>query len=364
MFNGKYSGTRVLVTGHTGFKGSWLSAWLLKLGASVGGFSNSVPTSPSNYEVLNLRNDIENFQGDVRNRPQLTAAIREFKPEIIFHLAAQSLVRVSYEDPVSTFETNAIGTMNVLECVRAQNSIKACVLITSDKCYQNVGWMWGYRENDVLGGEDPYSASKGCAEIIAHSYMKSYFPREGKGSLVTTTRAGNVIGGGDWAADRIVPDCIRAWSKGETVTIRSPGATRPWQHVLEPLGGYLWLGAQLLEGKRRFSGESFNFGPQATVNQSVEKLIKELAQFWGNAAYLIQETPFSGKEASLLKLSCDKALGMLGWSAVLSFDDTLRFTAEWYRAFYGNGSLMNEITNRQIDDYCALALAAQQEWVR
>ena len=246
MFENIYKGKRVLITGHTGFKGSWLCTWLLDLGATVAGFSVDIPTEPSHFEALGLSARIENFKGDVRNKSSLDEAMNKFRPDIVFHMAAQSLVRKSYEDPILTFETNSIGTLNLLDCLRDHPSVIAAILITSDKCYENVEWIWGYRENDRLGGKDPYSASKACAEIISKVYMETFFKE--KGPSIATTRAGNVIGGGDWALDRIVPDCARAWSKGEKVEIRNPNATRPWQHVLEPLSGYLVLGQKLLQG--------------------------------------------------------------------------------------------------------------------
>ena len=233
MFENIYHDRRVLVTGHTGFKGSWLSSWLLDLGATVAGFSTNVPTKPSHFEVLRLTDRIEHFEGDVRNKGSLQKAIDKFYPEIVFHFAAQSLVRKSYEDPALTFETNSTGTLNLLECLRSQPSVKAAVLITSDKCYENVEWLWGYRENDRLGGKDPYSASKACAELISRVYMESFFKKNGPN--IATARAGNVIGGGDWASDRIVPDCVRAWSEKKPIITRSPKATRPWQHVLHLL---------------------------------------------------------------------------------------------------------------------------------
>lgn len=351
MFEGVYSGKRVLITGHTGFKGSWLCAWLLRLGAEVAGFSIGVPSEPSNFKVLGLRGKIKHYEGDIRDFKSLAKVFDAFKPEVVFHLAAQAIVRRSYDDPVLTFETNTLGTMNILECLRQRPTVRAAVIITSDKCYKNVGWTWGYRENDMLGGDDPYSASKACAELICASYIKSYLD---KGTpMVGTTRAGNVIGGGDWAPDRIVPDCVRAWSDKKPVFVRYPHATRPWQHVLEPLSGYLWLGAMLWNGDPKAVGESFNFGPPADVNQSVEELIKVMAQNWTGNSW---ETNSSGatqrNEASLLKLSGDKALNKLGWYATFSFSDTVRFTSDWYRRYYENGSkLMYDLTLQQIEEY-------------
>ena len=282
MFNGMYEGKKVFVTGHTGFKGSWLCSWLLQLGADVCGYSINIPTQPANFEILGLQNRITHVEGDICNRVELLRTMREFQPDIVFHLAAQSLVRKSYNDPAVTFETNVLGTMNVMECIRQCASVKAGVIITSDKCYRNLEWNWGYRENDLLGGEDPYSSSKGCAELIIYSYIHSFF----RGTpCVASTRAGNVIGGVDRAEDRIVPDAVRSWSRGEAVIIRNPGATRPWQHVLEPLSGYLWLGAKLLKNDTNVVGEAFNFGPAASVNQSVEQLLSVMAKNWPSARW-------------------------------------------------------------------------------
>lgn len=335
MFNNVYQGRRVLVTGHTGFKGSWLTAWLLSLGAKVAGYADGVPTEPAHFTVAGLSGKVTDLRGDVRDRAELVRAVQGFAPEIVFHLAAQALVRRSYDDPAGTFEANMIGTLNVLEAVRATPSVKAVVCITSDKCYRNDEQVWGYREGDHLGGDDPYSASKGCAEIIAHSYFTSFFRN---GPACATTRAGNVIGGGDWARDRIVPDCARAWAEGEAVQIRSPWATRPWQHVLEPLSGYLWLGAGLFSGRREpfpLSGEAYNFGPAADVNNTVAEVVDALAAHWpGFSSAMDRDGQAGRKECTLLKLCCDKALAYLQWKATLDFEETIRYTAEWYRAFY------------------------------
>lgn len=333
MFNNVYQGRRVLVTGHTGFKGSWLTAWLLSLGAEVAGYSDGVPSEPSNFEMLHLADRIRHVRGDVRDRAALAAAVRDFAPDMAFHLAAQALVRKSYEDPAGTFETNMLGTMNILEAVRATPSVRAVVCVTSDKCYRNDEVVWGYRETDHLGGHDPYSASKGCAEIIAHSYFHSFFKN---GPACATVRAGNVVGGGDWAQDRIVPDCARAWAAGEAAQIRSPWATRPWQHVLEPLSGYLWLGAKLFAGEDgpfMPAGEAYNFGPAADVNNTVAEVVDALAAHWPGFRSEMDRGGQAGmKECSLLKLCCDKALAHLNWRAVLNFEETIRYTAEWYRA--------------------------------
>ncbi len=387
MFAELYSNRRVFITGHTGFKGSWLTTWLLELGATVAGYSLSVPTTPAAFTELGLERHITHIQGDVRDREALARAMEEFRPEVVFHMAAQALVRPSYEDPALTFETNTMGTLNLLEAVRRTPGVKAVVCITSDKCYRNDEWVWGYRESDHLGGNDPYSASKACAELVAHSYFQSFFK---DGPCVATARAGNVIGGGDWAVDRIVPDCARAWAKGESVSIRSPWATRPWQHVLEPLSGYLWLGARLLRLKNEGEGdgdlplnkEAFNFGPEAGVNATVAEVTTALAKHWPQFQVATDEAAVAGKkESTLLKLCCDKALAHLHWKAALSFEETIRFTAEWYRAYYeGKGAACGDgagtepdcktanptdmfaLTARQIAEYTARAMGKDVAW--
>jgi CDP-glucose 4,6-dehydratase len=360
-FGDVYRGRRVLVTGHTGFKGSWLALWLEQLGADVAGYSLNVPTEPSNFAILDLSRRMHHHFGDIRDRTALARVIDECRPQVIFHLAAQSLVRRSYEDPVGTFETNAIGMVNMLDCVRQRPWIEAAILITSDKAYRNDEWCWSYRETDALGGHDPYSGSKSCAELVAHSFYYSFL-RHGPLRLATT-RAGNVIGGGDWAADRIVPDCIRAWSKGRAVGVRSPQATRPWQHVLEPLSGYLWLGARLLAAQSGLNGEAFNFGPDPNVNQTVAQLIETMASRWPGVRWEIAKgSEQGGHEATLLKLSCDKALSQLQWRAVLQFGETVEFTIDWYRSWSQSKTNMYDYTREQIDRYCDLALARSLSW--
>jgi CDP-glucose 4,6-dehydratase len=363
MFADTYQKRRVLVTGHTGFKGSWLCSWLLELGAQVAGFSLNVPTVPSNFEASQLRARLAHFEGDVRDRCALSRVIEVFKPDMIFHLAAQSLVRLSYDDPILTFETNTLGTLNVLECLRQSAQPLVGVIITSDKCYHNQEWTWGYRENDVLGGDDPYSASKACAELIFRAYDRSYY-QGGKGLRVATTRAGNVVGGGDWAPDRIVPDCVRAWSQGQPTLIRNPRATRPWQHVLEPLSGYLWLGAGLWQGEAALGGESFNFGPVANTNQSVIELVTSLAGHWPGARWEVEpQDPGAHRESNLLKLCCDKALNLLGWHSVLSLPETVRLTAAWYRTYYEQGDVqVRALASHQIQEYVSRAAAQGLAW--
>ncbi len=363
-FDGIYTGKRILVTGHTGFKGSWLSTWLLELGANVVGFSLNIPTNPSNFEVLDLENKLKHIKGDIRGFEHLKQVFNDCSPEIVFHLAAQAITRLSYDKPHETFFTNFGGTVNVLECIKSSKSVKAAIIITSDKCYQNVEWIWGYRENDRLGGDDPYSASKACAEITSHSYIKSFFSKDGS-PKISTTRAGNVIGGGDWANDRIIPDCVKAFSKGVNLEIRSPKATRPWQHVLEPLSGYLWLGANLLQGNERVTGGSFNFGPSSDVNRPVEELIKEFSGSWGDGKWNVSAV--SGKEkkeSTLLKLNCDKALHYLKWHAILSFEETVKITANWYKTFYEGEEDMYRFTIKQIEDYTDLARKRGLIWAK
>ena len=305
-----YSGKKVLITGHTGFKGAWLTTWLYALGADVYGISCDIPTSPSMFEVLKLEEKIHHYQMDIRDYDALSEVIREVKPDFIFHLAAQAIVSKSYANPRETLTTNVVGTMNLLETLRQLNSPCVAVIITSDKCYDNVEWVYGYKETDALGGKDIYSGSKGAAELVFKSYYHSFFKSERSNVRIVSVRAGNVIGGGDWALDRIVPDCMRSWSENKIVEIRSPFATRPWQHVLEPLSGYLNVGAALLEDSS-LNGESFNFGPKAEVSKTVKELLEDLSVCWKYTspmeAYTITDQ-VKFHEAGLLKLNCDKAL--------------------------------------------------------
>ncbi|HBM16430.1 MAG TPA: CDP-glucose 4,6-dehydratase [Lentisphaeria bacterium] len=343
LFYGIYSGRKVLITGHTGFKGSWLAYWLLKMGASVCGYSLNPPTNPSHFDLLKL--EMESHVGDIRDSKRLLAVLASFKPEIVFHLAAQPLVRLSYREPRETFETNVMGTLNVLEACRQTDSVKAIVNITSDKCYENREWVWGYRENDPMGGFDPYSASKGCAELVASCYRNSYFNLEKYDKqhavLLASCRAGNVIGGGDWALDRLVPDIMKAVSKGETVIIRNPAATRPWQHVLEPLSGYLLVGQRLLEGKKEFA-EAWNFGPSDNSSISVEEVVKAIQKYWPRINYKIEQDKTAAHEANLLKLDCSKAHIKLGWKETWNSIEAFEKTTNWYRNYYESGNLSTE----------------------
>lgn len=353
----------MLITGHTGFKGSWLSAWLNLLGANVAGYSKDIPTTPSNFELMNLANHMQHFLGDIRDKTRLENVIDEFKPEIIFHMAAQALVKKSYRDPVETFETNVMGMVNLLDIIRKKTFVAVAVLITSDKAYRNDEWPWGYRETDSLAGHDPYSGSKSCADLVANSFYKSFF--ENSDQRIGITRAGNVIGGGDWAEDRIVPDCIRAWSKKEPVLIRSPLATRPWQHVLEPLSGYLDLGKRLYLNQDGLNGEPFNFGPDANVNETVLELLKKIKLIWPEVSWSIPEDQKEGgKEAKLLKLSCDKALFYLNWKPVLKIDETVSFTINWYKNWLEKKDEIASFTNVQINSYVALAKERHIQWVQ
>lgn len=362
-FNNFFSGKKVLVLGHTGFKGSWLTLWLTKLGAEVSGVSLSLPSKPCNFEILGLKKKINHNICDIRNFRDLRKVFQENHPEIVFHLAAQALVHHSYEDPKETFDTNVSGTVNVLECIRMTESVRCGIIITSDKCYQNNEWEWGYRENDRLGGDDPYSASKACAEIAFHAYVQSFFKKSGNNhALLASARAGNVIGGGDWAEKRIIPDCVKALSQGKEPFIRNPSSTRPWQHVLEPLSGYLWIAAELFS-RPELHGESFNLGPDAKADHSVKDLIDAFISCWGEGSWKYEKTSDLKKEKTLLKLSCDKVLGRLNWHAALNFEETVRMVAEWYKAFYA-GADMGDLAMKQIEAYTEFARKLGLTWVR
>jgi CDP-glucose 4,6-dehydratase len=363
-FFSRYQGKRVLVTGCTGFKGSWLSLWLDALGARVSGLALSPATQPAMFDELRMREFVDFHEGDVRDREFVDRVIAETKPDVVFHLAAQAIVKSSYDDPVGTFATNVMGTAHVLDALRRADRPVAAVMITSDKCYENVEWVYGYRETDALGGKDPYSASKAGAEMAIRAWSQAFFSSADSLVRVLAVRAGNVIGGGDWAAARVVPDAVRAWSSGRPVIIRSPNSTRPWQHVLEPLSGYLLAGARLLDGSCR-NGEAFNFGPAAGQSLSVRALLNALAPHWGlhdEGEYLrIESAQFH--EAGLLKLNCDKALASLGWQPVLDSAETARFTAQWYARFYREPSEdMLAYTRDQLAEYIDLASKRGAVW--
>ena len=352
MFSNIYKNKKILITGNTGFKGSWLTTWLLKLNAKVYGVSLSVPTDPSMFDILDLKNKINFYNLDIRNYNSFNQVFNEIKPDFIFHLAAQAIVSESYNDPLNTLSTNIIGTSNILESLRKYDKKCTAVIITSDKCYDNVEWIWGYRENDNLGGKDIYSGSKGAAELVIKSYFHSFF-KDNHNIKIGIGRAGNVIGGGDWAKDRIIVDCINSWVKNKKVQLRSPNSTRPWQHVLEPLSGYLILGMNL-DMKSNISGEAFNFGPKSDVNKTVEDLIKDLSLKWGfkrskDSYEIIDNIPFH--EAQLLKLNCDKSYFDLSWEPNLSYLETIEFLSEWYLGYYKNNSNMYNLTLNQISKY-------------
>jgi CDP-glucose 4,6-dehydratase len=358
-----YAGRRVLVTGHTGFKGAWLCEWLLGLGAEVHGWALP-PLKPSLFETLGLEKRMRHEILDITDAARVQARMAELKPAFVFHLAAQALVRVSYREPVRTFATNALGTAHLLEAVRAGNFPCSVVVVTTDKCYENDGASRSFRESDPLGGHDPYSASKAAAELVVASYRDSFFSH-GTDVALASARAGNVIGGGDWAEDRLVPDCVRALSAGRPVPVRNPDFTRPWQHVLEPLGAYLLLGAKLEEARAKKSAEeiarvaqAFNFGPDPGANRSVRDLVAEVLRHWpGKWEQVHQEKHL--KEAPLLSLAIDKARTSLGWRPRWDFAETVAQTIAWYRAYFGNGKdtdagAMAAFTRKQIDDYSRL----------
>ena len=360
----KFNGTTVLVTGHTGFKGSWLTAWLVSLGARVVGFARDPYTTPSHFLVANMTKKITDIRGDVCDQQAVKQLIDETQPDFVFHLAAQAIVRQSYDDPISTWRTNVIGSLNVLDGLRSLKKQCSVIMVTSDKCYENVEWLWGYRETDALGGSDPYSASKAAAELAIRSHIRSYFLSESSQIRVASVRAGNVIGGGDWSADRIVPDCVKAWSQDEIVNLRRPNATRPWQHVLEPLSGYLCLAAAL-STRPELHGEAFNFGPLPNQNRTVLELVKRMALHWTQVKWEDTSASAAGPhEAMLLKLNCEKAAQYLSWSAVLNFEQTVELTSEWYRSYYQQPSAIEKITETQIGLYVAAARVRGLEWAQ
>ena len=343
---------KVIVTGHTGFKGSWLSTWLSLVGAKVYGFSKNVPTIPSHFDSIKSFFE-DDIKGDIRDANAFKNYISKIKPDYLFHLAAQSLVNFSYEEPKLTWETNVIGTVNILDSLRYIDNKCIAIFITSDKCYDNLEWTWGYREIDKLGGPDPYSATKGAAELAISSYFRSYFKKESNISLASA-RAGNVIGGGDWSLNRLIPDCVKAWANNECVDLRNPFSTRPWQHVLEPIGGYMLLALALSE-RKELNGESFNFGPNLEKNYNVLDVVNEVSKYWEKIEFNLEtEKDKLFYESNLLKLNCDKALHNLNWKACLSFEETISFTARWYKNFYDNPSSIVSTTTDQINEYSQL----------
>ena len=348
-FSNIFNGKKVIVTGHTGFKGSWLSLWLNILGAKVIGISDRVYTNPSHYEAIKDIFSID-LRGDIKEIKQVHDLIDAQRPDFIFHLAAQSIVKTSHKDPFNTFQTNTLGTVNILESLRKLNPNVIAVLITSDKSYQNIEKIEGYKEEDKLGGRDPYSASKAAADIFIESYSNSFFIDANSKVKVSTARAGNVIGGGDWSNDRIIPDCIKAWSRNKKAIIKNPEAIRPWQHVLEPLSGYLALGAKLLRDES-LVGEAFNFGPDEKDIFSVKELVQELAKSWSGVEWIFEKDSNNIKESMLLNLNCNKAKNLISWDCTLSFIETAKWTAEWYKKYYEDEAKIKNFSFKQIESY-------------
>ncbi len=358
LFKGAYQGLPVLITGHTGFKGSWLALWLQELGADVVGYALPPPSEPNHYDLLDL--DMISILGDIRDRAKLEEVIRRYRPEIVFHLAAQSLVRRSYQNPLDTFETNVLGAVNLYEVCRSLAGVKAVVTITTDKVYQNNEWVWGYRENDRLGGYDPYSASKACVELVSAAYRTSFFHPNPSGAgdapLLATARAGNVIGGGDWAEDRLIPDLMRAVYAHQKAVLRHPDAVRPWQHVLDPLAGYLTLGQRLLEGQRAFAS-CWNFGPDHRDFRPVEGVVKDMQRHWNKIAYEV--TPVrntSFHETNRITLDSAKASTLLHWRPVWGYEKAVGMTVAWYRAWHEEQRVLSSAQLREYaSDLCQAA---------
>jgi len=357
MFDGFFSGKRVFLTGHTGFKGSWMCLWLHVLGAEVTGYALEPPTNPNLFELANVRDLLSSsHHGDVRDLETLQKAMQTFEPEIVIHMAAQPLVRESYRDPVGTYATNVMGTIHLLESVRQTPGVRAVLNVTTDKCYENREWVWGYRENEPLGGHDPYSSSKACSELVTSAYRRSFFTptpdlptTSSSVPFLASARAGNVIGGGDWGVDRLVPDCIRALLKGEEILIRNPHATRPWQHVLEPLCGYLMLIQRLIEDGPQFA-DAWNFGPGENDAAPVERVVQSLCAKWGTPdAYTVDTGP-NPHEAHYLKLDCSKSRALLGWQPRWDLEQAIDATVEWTRA-YQRGDDIKDLCLRQIMAY-------------
>ncbi len=361
-----FRGQRVFVTGHTGFKGAWLCEWLLALGAEVTGYSLAAPTQPALSDQLGLARRLRHCHADVRDRSRLEAELAAARPDFVFHLAAQSLVRESYRLPVETFATNVMGTIHLLDALRRLDHPCAVVIVTSDKCYENRDWLYGYREEDALGGHDPYSASKGAAEIAAAAWRRSFFADHPV--RIASARAGNVIGGGDWAKDRIVPDCVRALRAGEPIPVRNKVATRPWQHVLEPLSGYLWLAAVLARPElcpfaAALMTAAFNFGPNHDANRTVAELVEEVLRHWPGR-WEDRSDSRAPHEARLLQLATDKAHALLGWAPVWGFREAVRETIAWYRQAAGveDAEMIRALTQEQISRYTTAARAAGLAW--
>lgn len=356
MFNSVYDQRSVFVTGHTGFKGSWLCLWLEHLGARLTAYARPPATDPNHFELLQIAGRC--VTGDICHADDLAAQMAQCQPEIVFHLAAQASVLYSYENPLETFASNVLGTANVLEACRRTPSVRALVVVTTDKCYENREWLWGYRESDTLGGHDPYSASKACTELVVAAYRRSFLSQGSM--LVASARAGNVVGGGDWTADRLVPDVMRAAAQGQTAIIRNPRSCRPWQHVLEPLSAYLLLGQLLFEGRRDLA-QAWNIGPRDADHVAVLSVVEGLQQCWPAVAYEIAPEADKPHEAGLLRLDCAKARTLLGWEPVWGRAEMLAETAAWYRSFYQRGEVLS---TPQIAAYTACAVAQNAVWTK
>ena len=344
-----FKNKRILITGHTGFKGSWLSLWFKSLGAEVLGISKDIPTNPSHFKLINLEKKVKNKFFDITNLKKLKKTFINYKPDYVFHLAAQSLVKKSYEDPLLTYQTNTIGTLNVMECLRSLTNNCIAIIITSDKSYKNLEIKRGYREEDILGGIDPYSSSKASAELIIQTYFNSYLIKK-KNIKVGVARAGNVVGGGDWSKDRLIPDCMKSWSKNKKVLIRSPNSTRPWQHVLDALYGYITLSLHLKKSNR-FNGNVFNFGPPLNANFKVIDVLNLAKKSWNKVFWKIIKDKKRVYESNLLKLNSSKAKSILKWRCNLNFKETIYFVTDWYKHYYINNKNMYNFSLKQIDSY-------------
>jgi len=357
LFNDAFKGKTVLVTGHTGFKGSWLSIWLRKLGADVIGYALEPYTENDNFVAAKLGSKIKSNIGDIEDYDKLKRVFDKYQPEFVFHMAAQSLVRLSYKQPKLTYDTNVVGTVNLLECCRLTDSVKVIINVTSDKCYENKEWIWGYRENDPVGGYDPYSSSKACSEIITSAYRSSFFNAKEHSKAISTVRAGNVMGGGDWREDRLIPDCIKALKNNKPIGIRSPMSVRPWQHVLEPLNGYLLLASRMYEDRERYSG-AWNFGPGHKSVVTVEELVKSLISHWGCGTYRDLSKGMSGEphETKTLKLDISKAINLLNWSPTLSMNEAIEYTVNWYKA----SDVGYDFCVSQINEYVGKSLKSKR----
>jgi CDP-glucose 4,6-dehydratase len=372
MFNSCYNGKKVLITGHTGFKGSWLSLWLKEMGAEVIGYSLDPYTENDFYVKTSLSDKITDLRGNILYLDHMKEIFHDFQPDFVFHLAAQPIVRLSYDDPVGTFQANVMGTMNILEAMRSTYSVLGSILITTDKVYANRETIWGYREDDALGGYDPYSASKACAEIVIDSYRKSFFSKKTEENLsfvpaaIASVRAGNVLGGGDWQTDRLIPDCFRSLQQGQPINIRNPTAVRPWQHVLDALGGYLLLGEKLLTSEKANYIGAWNFGPLFDSLTNVETVVQKILAIWNGGEYVINSPSFHEikHEAQLLSLDITKAIAKLGWAPILSLDDCLLMTVDWYKYAYDNPTEnMYDFSVNQIKKFCQIAIEKDKNWM-